>query len=305
MRQEYLSLDLVMAWDEWILLLENKVGAASITRNQWKTEYRIALKELERGKLLDLEDCRNKRICVVYLTPTESSGCVEFDSLGLNSERSDAKVHLSWENVLEDLRQSFPDDTDDLLSAFIRGGCELTEAILANRRKPVVKESLEREAMKLFVKEIRGKIRDMIRFDPTLELNDWHGKTEEVFGHIGGDHGNVYLNVYTDGTSLLGQEQAKVRVSVSFKVAGKAPKVRRDEFCSIPLENWTRILGSDPADQATLDCNRCKFYVERDWEGQAAELADQLAALFCRFLLVFRPFMVNPRAVRVPSDETP
>lgn len=306
-RLEYLSVDLVMAWGEWILLLENKVAAASITRNQLKKEYHVALKEMERGTLLNLEDCRNKRICVIYLTPTDSTGTVEFNSLELHSERRDAKVHLSWKAVLDDLRQAFPEGTsDDLLGAFIRGGCQLTEQILANHLARKTEETLEREAIKTFMRLVRGKINEMLRFDQTLKLTDWRDpRRDEVYGHIGGDYGNVYLDVLADGTDLMDAEHSRVRGTVSFKVAGKATKARQDEFCSFPLENWTRILGCNPDDQATLDCNRCELYVERDWEGQAAELADQLAALFCRFLLVFRPFMVNQRAVQVPSDETP
>jgi hypothetical protein len=295
-RQEYLSVDLVMAWGEWILLLENKVAAASITRNQLKKEYRIALTELERGKVLGVTNCQRMRICVIYLTPTDSSGCVEFDSLELSSKRSDAKVHLSWKDVLDDLRQAFPDeDSNDLLRAFIQGGCQLTETILSERSKPAITESLERGEMKKFMKSVRRRIVNMLGFEPTLKLTDWRDPgRDELYGHIGGDLGNVYLNVYADGTDLLNNEQTRVHGRISFKVAGKAPMTRLDDFRSYPLETWARILGFNSDDQVTLDIDRCEFSVERDWEGQSIELAEQLASLVCRFMLVFRTFMISP-----------
>ena len=88
--QEYKNVDLVMVWGEWILLVENKVAAASITRGQLVRYYQDTLAAMEQGIFLksedmEPEDIRNKRICIVYLTPTRKMGTAEFKSTKLKT----------------------------------------------------------------------------------------------------------------------------------------------------------------------------------------------------------------------------
>lgn len=100
---EYLSIDLVAVWVPWIFLIENKVASASVTRGQLRDYYSVCLLHLARNGFLKHagEAVSQKPLCFIYLTPTPYTGMVEFETLELDSNRTDAKIHLAWSELLD------------------------------------------------------------------------------------------------------------------------------------------------------------------------------------------------------------
>jgi hypothetical protein len=152
-------------------------------------------------------------------------------------------------------------------------------------------------ALKAFVIEVRGRVEAMMKgFQPDLKLNIWRDPGVDIlYGHIGGDKGNVNFHVLADeSTSLVTKDEATLSGLVNFKVAGKAIATRRRVFCSVSRETWARILGLEPAG-LSIEREKCRVVFTNKWEGKWDDLVEELAALFCRYLLVFRPFMVDER----------
>jgi hypothetical protein len=230
--QEYGGMDLVMVWSRWILIIENKVAYASITPNQLQRYYKSVLKQMKHGTFLKDKDAANKRICVVFLTPTANMGLHEFASLELkdtDGERKDTKVHMSWEAMLDDLRQAFPaDSAGDPLGKLIQHGCTLSDSILERNRdkSPKFIETDERNATKEFLRDVKTKIKGLMQFDKIFKLNDWKDPDHDLlYGNIAGDDGNVYFTANAAGTNLLNKEQGILNGSLDFRVAGKAGPV--------------------------------------------------------------------------------
>lgn len=295
--REHSDIDLVIVWGNWVLLLENKVADASVTRNQLNKYYRAVLKAMERGTFLPMHECAKKCVCVVYLTPKETSGIAEFTSLELDSARQDKKVHLPWIAILDDLGQSFVErGTVDLFGTSIRHGCELTKGILTERgkREPKAVQTPERIAAKEFLKEARQVITETMRFDPLNKLTDWNAPNlDEIYGNIASDFGNDYLTVFPNNTTLVDRDNARVNGSIAFKIAGKSPKAHQELLHSVAPNHWAPVLGI-PHDSLRIDEGNSRLVFEHVWQGKYTDVLDQVTSLFCRFLLAFRPFMVAP-----------
>ncbi len=296
--QQYSNIDLLMLWGDWVLLIENKVAAASITRGQLSRYYRSAVQEMERGMFLasegvEPEDARRKRICVVYLTPTKNTGTEEFTSTMLEPDRTDAKVHLSWEDVLEVLRDCFPGSSpSDALGRLVQDGCRLTEDILRQRSKPVIEETDQRVKMKAFLTDVRDAVETMLAFQPNVRLRIWRDRNvDQLYGNIGGGNGNVYFTILADRTpDFSNLDNVVLQGSVSFSVAGKAIRKRREDFCAVRATDCGAFFGLNP-DNLKIDEERCSVMLENVWRGTHAELVEEIASLFCRFLLFFKPLM--------------
>jgi hypothetical protein len=284
-----------MVWGGWVLLLENKVATASITQGQLDRYYRDTLRAMEDGSFLNLEETRGKRLCIIYLTPTEHTGTGEFKSLTLASHRKDVKVHLSWRSILDDLDHAFPENTaDDPFGRLIRDARRLTADILKRRPQPKIKETDHRTDIKDFVKKVRARIETLMQFQPDLKLTGWRDvRIDQLYGHSGGEQGNVYFDIRAgDSTRLTNEDDSIVDGRMSFKIADRAKGVGRKELLSVPVGDWARILGLG-ADSVTLDKSKCWVIYDHSWSGNAADLVEQIASLFCRFLLIFRPFMAG------------
>jgi hypothetical protein len=288
-----------MVWGEWVFLIENKVADASITRNQLNKYYRAILKSMDRGTFLPMHECGKKRVCVIYLTPKETSGVTEFASLELESARQDKKVHLSWNAILDDLKQSFVErDTTDSFGILIRHASELTQDILTERGKNERKTVLtpERSATRDFLRDARKAIDETMRFirSPLYKLTDWNAPNlDEIYGNIASDFGNVYFTVFPNNTTLVDRDDARVNGSIAFKIAGKAPKSRQEMLHSVAPNHWAPVLGI-PHDSLRIDEGNSRLVFEHVWQGKYIDVLDQVTSLFCRFLLAFRPFMVEP-----------
>lgn len=295
-RREYEAMDLVMVWDKWAIILENKISSASVTRHQLQRYYDSSLARVSRGSFLKGEDSRVENICLIYLTPTQDTGTIEFDSLQVNHTRGDVKVHLSWSDILVDIDAVLHvADSSDPYVALLRDGRDVTRKLIkANvERGPKVQETEERKQMKLFISEVEQLIRDMMVFELDLRLSIWRDiGVDELYGNIHGRNGNVFLDLWEEGTNLLNGDQATIHASFVLKVANKAPKVYKTQFLSYPPEHWSAILGVNSY-QLTVDKTRHTVKNDIEWTGNRDDLIRQTAALFCRGLTAFRPFMAD------------
>lgn len=293
-KQEYMDMDIVMIWDDWIVLLENKISAASVTRYQLQKYYNSIVDSISKGTLPDMKQYQIKHVCTVYLTPTKGIGVEEFKSLQLNEERQDKKIHLSWEVLLHDIEDIFrKEPITDPYVKLVRDGIDLTRQLLKSKTKPPVPETEIRISMKKFMSEVEEVIRAMMQFEPTLRLHSWRDtKVDELYGNLDGNNANVYFDLWEEGTSIPRKGTLKLRARFMAKVANKAPKAYKKQFNELPFSYWSAVLALG-GDTLTIDTQKHNAYVEFNWSGDFYKLVQDAAALFCRFLTTFRPFMIE------------
>jgi len=298
--QEYMDMDIAMIWDDWIVVLENKLSAAAITRHQLQKYYNSITGKISKGIFLGEKQAQSKHICIVYLTPTQGIGLTEYESLKLNEKRQDAKIHLSWEVVLHDIEEIFKKQplTDPYVK-LVRDGIELTNKLLKSKRVPVVPETEIRIRMKEFMSAVEESIRDIMQPEPTLQLNLWRDKQlDQLYGNVDGKNTNIYFNLWEEGTSIPKKGTLKLQATFSATVAGKAPRSYKVKFNEFAVSYWSTMLALDN-DAVVVDKQKHSASVEVNWSGERSQLIQDAAALFCRFLITFRPFMgetnISPR----------
>ena len=297
-KQEYMDIDIVMIWDNWIVVLENKISAASITRHQLQKYYNLIIDRVSKGSLLDKKEIKNKNICIVYLTPTQDIGVAEFNSLHLNEERQDAKIHLSWQVLLRDIEEIFrKEPATDPYVKLVRDGVDLTRQLLKKNkeREPKVPETEIRIEMKSFIDKFEQQIRAIMQPEPTLQLNIWRDvRADQLYGNVAGKNANVYFDLLEEGTSIPKKGTLKLHATFSAKVAGKAPRAYKKQFNEFPDSYWSAMLALR-GDALVVDKQKHNAYVEVTWSGERSQLVQDAAALFCRFLITFRPFMIESK----------
>ena len=293
-KQEYMDMDIAMIWDNWIVVLENKLSAASITRYQLQKYYKLVIDRISKGSFLDVGEIQSKQICIAFLTPTQDIGAAEFNSLHLNEEREDAKVHLSWKVLLHDIEDIFQKQpVIDPYVKLVRDGIELTNKLLKSKLVPTVPETPIRIRMKEFMIEVEERIRDMMRFEPTLRLILWRDKQlDQRYGNLDGTNANVYVNLWEEGTSIPDEGTLQLRMGFSGKVANKAPREYKKKFNEYPASYWSALLALDK-DDLILTAPKHDASVHVTLSGERSQLIQDAAALFCRFLITFRPFMIE------------
>lgn len=290
--QEHMDMDIAMLWDDWIVVLENKLSAASITRHQLQKYYKLVTDRISKGSFLDVDEIQSKQICIVFLTPTQDIGVAEYNSLRLYEQREDAKVHLSWQVLLHDIEDIFQKQpVTDPYVKLVRDGIEITNKLLKSKKEIKVPETEIRIRMKEFMSEVEERIRDMMRFEPTLRLTLWRDKQlDQRYGNLDGNNANVYVNLWEEGTSIPEKGTLQLRMGFSSKVANKAPREYKNKFNEYPASYWSAMLALD-TDTLILDAQKHDAYVQVNWSGERSQLIQDVAALFCRFLITFRPFM--------------
>ncbi len=175
---EYSSMDLVMVWSEWLIVVENKVTAASVREEQLAGYYRDVLKKLgkkDRKFLgakdqkrfefkLDENELRKKRICIILVTPTRNLGRLglAFSAVVGKHKRQDEKLPLSWPVILDDLSESFPCKPNDPFGKVIRDAVERTRRILEDRAEDW-DYAEERNATKKFLEDVRTEVRTRLK----------------------------------------------------------------------------------------------------------------------------------------------
>jgi PD-(D/E)XK nuclease superfamily len=289
LRPEYLNIDLAMLWDDWILLIENKVAAASVTRNQLSMYYDAALKQLQSGTFLGHPMSPQSRVAMIYLTPSVTIGAVEFVSLELRRDRRDAKTHLAWPDLLHDARRAFPETSTDPFGRLLADGSSLLEAILRTKPIPKIAATLERIAAKDLLRRIETRIVRAMGQEPGFRTFGWRGLgVEEIFANIGGRDANVFFDIYADETDAVDPANVRLHATLAFRVAGTAPRSKKNRFAEFPTDHWDREVGLPPG---SLSLDRRGFLVlDIRREGTIDPLVEESAELFCRFLSVFRPF---------------
>ncbi len=239
------------------------------------------------------------RICVVFVTPGKDSGGQEFKSLELAASRRkrDRKVHISWENgLLTALKTSFKEVySDDVITKLVSDGYALTERILKYHKQKDRKteRTPERLAIEDFMKDVKERLRKLMRLERDLKLTAWRSpRLEQIYGHIEGDNANVYFGILPEHTSVTRSKKAALDTVFELKIAGKAPKSYRKTFESISEDEWSAMLGVDH----NLDIDSTRYSVSwiDSWSGSRDELVDRSVATFYRALLTFRPFMRKP-----------
>ena len=293
-KQEYMDIDIVMIWGDWIVVLENKISAASITRHQLQKYYNSITGKISKGGFLGEKQAQGKHICIIYLTPTQGIGLTEYESLKLNEERQDAKIHLSWQVLLHDIEEIFrKEPATDPYVKLVRDGIELTSQLLKEntKREPKIKETQKRIRMKSFVLEVEQLIRGIMQPEPTLQLNLWRDKQlDQLYGNLDGKNTNIYFNLWEEGTSIPKKGTLKLQATFSATVAGKAPRSYKVKFDEFAASYWSTMLALG-SDAVAVDKQKHTAYVEVTWSGERSQRVQDAAALFCRFLITFRPFM--------------
>ena len=291
-KPEYMDMDIVMLWDDWILLLENKLSSASITRYQLQRYYKSITEKISKGGFLGIKQDQSNHICIIYLTPTKSIGGAEFNSLHLNEERQDAKIHLSWEVLLLDIEKIFrKEPITDPYVRLVHDGIELTNKLLKSKPVPTVPETEIRIAMKSFIDKVEQRIRVIMQLETTLQLMLWRDiRADQLYGNVSGKNANVYLDIIEEGTSIPEEGTLHLRLGFSGRVANKAPSAYKKQFNKYEASYWSAMLALDQ-NALEVDTQKCSASVEVDWSGERSQLIQDAAALFCRFLITFRPFM--------------
>jgi hypothetical protein len=289
-----MDMDIVMIWGDWIVVFENKISAASITRYQLQKYYNSITGKISKGGFLGEKQAQSKHICIVYLTPTQGIGAAEFDSLNLNEERKDAKIHLSWEVLLHDIEEIFrKEPATDPYVKLVCDGVDLTRQLLKKNkeREPKVQETEIRIEMKSFIDKVEQQIRAIMQPEPTLQLNLWRDvRADQLYGNVADKNANVYFDLLEEGTSIPKKGTLKLHATFSAKVAGKAPRSYKKQFNEFPASYWSAMLALR-GDTLIVDTHKHNAYVEVNWSGERSQLIQDAAALFCRFLITFRPFM--------------
>lgn len=272
-KQEYMDMDIVMIWGDWIVVFENKISAASITRYQLQKYYNSITGKISKGSFLGEKQAQSKHICIVYLTPTQGIGLTEYESLKLNEERQDAKIHLSWEVLLHDIEEIFrKEPATDPYAKLVRDGIELTNKLLKSKRVPPVPETEIRIRMNEFMSEVEERIRDMMRFEPTLRLTLWRDKqADQRYGNLDGNNANVYISLMEEGTSIPEEGNLHLRIGFMGKVADKAPREYKKKFNEYPASYWSAMLAIDK-DTLVVDAQKHDAHVEVNWSGERSQL---------------------------------
>ena len=293
-KQEYMDMDIAMIWDNWIVVLENKISAASISRYQLQKYYKSITGKISKGGFLGIKQDQSNHICIIYLTPTKSIGGAEFNSLHLNEERQDAKVHLSWEVLLLDIEKIFrKEPIADPYVRLVHDGIELTNKLLKSKPVPPVPETEIRIEMKSFMDKVEQRIRAIMQLEPTLQLMLWRDiRADQLYGNVAGKNTNVYFDLLEEGTSIPKEGTLQLRMGFSGKVAKKAPREYKKKFNEYAASYWSAMLALDN-DVLEVDTQKYSASVEVNWSGERSQLIQDAAALFCRFLMTFRPFMIE------------
>jgi hypothetical protein len=297
---EYRGMDLAMIWGDWILIVENKVAAA-VNEKQLARYYCLVRTELGKKKStlfgLDHQQLAKKRICVMFVIPTDALGRLElsYNAAELKSNRRDKKLHLSWQSILNDLDHSFPGSKgNDAFGRIIRDAVQRTKTILLENEKKSSKTIFtpERNATKKFLEQVCKRVKGMMSSKAGLKLSISQGQEwDDVDSHFGGKDGLVKLRIRASTTNLLDKNVAILKGWIEFRLSGKAVKKRSQEFNSIPMEIWAERLGVGP-DFLTTAKEKCLVsHREREWSGKRVDLVEQSASLLHKFLTEFRDFM--------------
>jgi hypothetical protein len=158
------QIDVHMETDDTIVLIENKVAAASKQTNQLLRYY---LEEMKHNP--------KARIILVYLAPRQvgKSEIVRVaDSSEFQTRTADIVQHLSWENLSEYVPQK-----GDIYDGMMRNWLDEVLRIINEKSGGKYSREGDREVIRNIVKEALIKLRK----DTGLNLKPWSGESETIY----------------------------------------------------------------------------------------------------------------------------
>lgn len=241
---EYLGIDLVAVWPPWTLLIENKIASASVTRGQLRDYYSACLRQLDRNGFLKHagEAVSQQSLCFIYLTPTESTGMVEFDTFELRPDRADRKIHLAWSELLDSL-DPLLGKIDDHASWFFNAGVDRVRGTLEEAKRGRLPEDEKRCRIQALMNELKGWLQKSEQ-PPPLEFHRWSQQSREQL-FAAGPARSAYVGLYLsyDGTDFPSAETIRPVGDISFDVASKHRARLRGLVTARSHDEWAELLG--------------------------------------------------------------
>ena len=241
---EYLSIDLVVVWPPWTLLIENKVASASVTRGQLRGYYSDCLLHLDRNGFLKHagEAVSRYPLCFIYLTPTPYTGMVEFETLELNSSRTDEKIHLAWSELLDCLTP-LVGKMNDHASWFFKAGVDRVRDVLEAAKIGGLPEDERRCRMQVLMNELKNRLQESEQASG-LTFQRWSQESREQLFATGPAR-SVYVGLYLsyDGTDFTSAKTVRPVGDISFDVASKHRARLRGLVRTRSHEEWAELLG--------------------------------------------------------------
>lgn len=241
---EYLSIDLVAVWPPWILLIENKVASASVTRGQLKDYYSVCLLNLARNGFLNHagEAVSRQPLCFIYLTPTLYTGMVEFETLELDSSRADAKIHLAWSELLDCLTP-LVGKIDDHASWFFKAGVDRVRDVLEAAKAGGLPENERRCRIQALMNDLKSRLQKSEQASG-LAFQRWSQQSREQLFATGPAR-SAYVGLYLsyDGTDFPSAKTIRPVGDISFDIASKHRARLRGLVTTRSPEEWAELLG--------------------------------------------------------------
>lgn len=313
--KEYLNIDLVVVWSPWTILIENKVAASSVTRGQLNEYYDVALKQMEcKESGADKAIISEQPICFIYLTPTKSTGMVEFASLDLKSSRNgikDIKIHMEWNELLEPLKQ-LTGMSDSFASSFLTAGLDRIDKVLEaakNGRLPDDEDGRRARIMAL-MNNLKERLQNVYAQTSDIVFRRWSDKFKEQL-FVTGPTRSAYVTLYISYGNSQFPSEGRIQASgdISFDIASKHRTRLRGFLAGKSQEEWCKLLGV-ASGKTQLNLEKGKL----SWGFSLHEMATEefLLAIEGRFLLfvsVFREILVegidHKAAQSIVPEDTP
>jgi len=286
---EYDCIDLVVLWDGWILLIENKIRSGSIRSGQLTEYYERTISNLSNGCFLDNPVYRDYKIAVVYITPTEQSGKGEFRSLQLDSQRADKKIHIAWSMILESCQMDNSLDIYDPFCFLVREGYNRTKLLIDHCQKPsaIYEDEYQTES-----RDCADKLRDKVSLwsrEMGLTIQSWHSKlySEQIWVTCQPDR-IAYVTSYIWKRTA---NQPALRTTVSFEVKSKFRTSRKSDFDQ-SISRWKEGLKALNVDY-NIDDKKLRVTTDRIWEhNDISIIIRELDLLMRGFVDIFSDFML-------------
>ncbi len=287
--RECLDFDLLLVWSDWLILVENKVAAASVTGGQLQRYHDTLAAEVARGFALGGMNLAEHRICVVYLTP-RGAGLSEFDSLDFGSRMQDRKVHLAWEDLLNRLGNGCTKETpvgQDQWIVF--EGIRQVQTVLERARTNQLPDEPVRNALRAIIRDIESSLAPALIVGRGLTAHRWSSRLyEQLF--VCGTSRIAYVTLYVShpGSEIPDEGRIRTQGKLAFELAAKQRKPLRQYLLRKPREEWYALLGVG-VDQTAIDINMGNL----TWSFECADIeAEVFVAMMveriCRFVAVFR-----------------
>ncbi len=253
---EYSNIDIVAVWSGWTILVENKVASASVTRGQLSGYYSGSLRQIERRGFLKHagEAVCEYPLCFVYLTPTPVTGAVEFEDLALAVERSDKKMHVGWNELLEHF-MPLVGRGDDHAAGFFDAGVECIREVLEAAKRGKLPEDERRQRLQVLMNELKGKLQGNEAF-VNLAFCRWSDRSKEQLFATGPQR-SAYVGLYVscDGSLFPSEHTIRAVGEISFDVAGKHRTRLRGFLDGKSRDEWSAAV-SLPIDAIEVNSDR-------------------------------------------------